>query len=353
MDNLTIQILIITLTMLIALGIGLYLRFRLVRYLKKTVLDNWLIQIFGILIIVPPVIVGIIVLPLISGWTTPKMYDFWTKLASVLNISDPRNLIWNLVWSALIILLAIGVGRTLFKLLTGGVAKNHLGINIRLLLGRISYVLTMLIAFLWILFIWNLSFTVPATVISIITVGLAFVIQDLLKNLAAGLYILVEGPFHIGDLIFTENYTGKVVDVQLRATKLRIGTGEEVIIPNSMLFSGIVINKTTYDEKRAIIVITMHQEDYDKDQTHECILNTIKEVKYVMVKPEPELSVTGFAGSFGTSTGTVSGYTGKIITLTLKFWIPEGEDSIVTDAMLALRAALPNADLSITEPVGP
>ncbi len=262
------------------------------------------------------------------------------------------NFIWNIALSVLILLLAIGVGRTLLKIVTVGTAKEHIGINISILLGRILYTVVLFIAVLLILAIWNIQFGIPAAVISVITVGFTFVLQDLLKNVVAGIYILIEGPFHIGDVISTDVYTGKVEDVQLRATKLRIASGEQVIVPNSMLFTGIVVNKTIYDEKRSTIVITLPLDKYDKDQTVGCILKTIKGVTGVMLKPEPTVNLSSVAGAFGSSTGTVSGYTGEIITLTLRFWIPEGGDTPITEAMLALREALPYADLSIREPTG-
>ena len=353
MSNQVTQIIIIIVILLIALGVGLFLRYLLVSRLKKTVLDNWLIQIFGFLIIIPPFIAGIIVATLFIGIPATDLLLYLQLVSPVkFNIPNLSNLIWQFALSALIILLAIGVGRTLLKIVTVGTAKEHIGINISILLGRILYTVVLFIAVLLILTIWNIQFGIPAAVISVITVGFTFVLQDLLKNIVAGIYLLVEGPFHIGDMISTDVYTGKVEDVQLRATKLRIASGEQVIVPNSMLFSGIVVNKTIYDERRTTITITIPLDTYDKDQTSECILNTIKGITDVMIKPEPTLSLSSVAGAFGNSTGTVSGYTGEIITLTLRFWIPEGQDSIVSNAMLALRNALPNADLTIREPVG-
>jgi small-conductance mechanosensitive channel len=350
MTTLTIQIIIIVVSLLVALGVGLLLRYLLVRRLKKTVLDNWLIQIFGFLIIIPPVIAGIIVAAFFIGIPyTQLLYYLQLVLPFPPNFGQ---LIWNLALSVLIFLLAIGVGRTLMKFINGRAAKEHIGINVSVLLGRSAYILILFVAFLFILAIWNIQFGIPAAVISVITVGLTFVFQDLLKNIVAGVYILIEGPFHIGDVISTDVYTGKVEDVQIRATKLRIVSGEQVIVPNSMLFTGIVVNKTIYDQKRSTIVITLPLDKYDKDQTVGCVLKTIKGVTGVMIKPEPTLSLSGVAGAFGSSTGTVSGYTGEIITLTLRFWIPEGEDAPITEAMLALREALPYADLSIREPAG-
>src|SRR5258708_327102 len=347
------QIISSVLTILITLGIGLYLRRILVRRLHKTVLDNWLIQLLGALVIIPPLIIGFVIGFVIVGPTITGLgAKFWPWILGLFRVPDLQALIRNLVISVLLILLAIGVGRTLMRLVTRGIAKSRLEINTRILLGRISYAVTAIVAFFWILAIWNIALTVPATVISIITVGIALVIQDILRNLAAGLYILLEGPFQIGDTITTDKYTGNVEAVELRATKLRIISGEQVIVPNSMLFSGIVINKTIYDERRVTIVITMPQEEYDKERLTECILNAIKEVKGVMIKPEPTLALSNVAGSFGGSTGTLSGYSGEIITLLLRFLSPEGDHAVISDAIHDLRTTLPTTDLAIRAPEG-
>jgi small conductance mechanosensitive channel len=347
----TIQIIISVLTILIALGLGLYFRLLLVRRLKKTVLDNWLIQLFGALVVILPLILGIVLAFYISGLATQKnpFWDGWLQVPAVKNLQGP---IEKLIGSVLIVLLAVGVGRTLTKLVTRGIAKSRVEINIRTLLGRILSVVTAIVAFFWILAVWNTELTVPATLIGVVTVGITFVIQDILKNLAAGIYILIEGPFQIGDTISTDKYTGKVENVLLRATKLRVLSGEQVIVPNALLFNGIVINNTTYEETLATIVITMPQEEYDKDKMSESILKTIKEVNGVMMKPEPVLSLSAVAGSFGGTTGTLSGYSGEIITLTLSFWYPAGQDTIVSEVMHALHGVLPMADLAIRGPAG-
>src|SRR6266568_4462514 len=208
--DITTQIIIVVATLLIALSMGLFLRYLLVRRLKKTVLDNWLIQILGFLIIIPPVIVGTIVASFFFGIQLPEMLAILQYVVKdILNVPNLGQLIWQLTLSALIILLAIGVGRTLLKIVTVRTAKEHIGINISILLGRILYTTVLCIAVLLILTIWNIQFGIPAAVISFITVGFTFVLQDLLKNIVAGIYILVEGPFHIGDVISTDVYSGR------------------------------------------------------------------------------------------------------------------------------------------------
>src|SRR5260370_8047410 len=96
----------------------------------------------------------------------------------------------------------------------------------------------------------------------------------------------------------------------------------------------------------------MPQEEYDKDKMSESILKTIKEVNGVMMKPEPVLNLSAVAGSFGGTTGTLSGYSGEIITLTLSFCYPAGQDTIVSEGTHALRGILPMTALTLLSPPG-
>nr|MDQ2961446.1 mechanosensitive ion channel family protein [Candidatus Dormibacteraeota bacterium] len=56
-----------------------------------------------------------------------------------------------------------------------------------------------------------------------LAIGLAF--QDLLRNILAGIWLLVERPFHINDLVTVGDVTGVVQTITLRTTALRTGDG--------------------------------------------------------------------------------------------------------------------------------
>ncbi len=64
--------------------------------------------------------------------------------------------------------------------------------------------------------------------------------QSLIRDLLAGLIIVLEGPFGIGDLIRTAGVSGKVERITMRATYVRDVDGTLHVIPNSML--GVVSN---------------------------------------------------------------------------------------------------------------
>jgi small-conductance mechanosensitive channel len=337
------------LTILIALGIGLLLRRAVVRSLKNSVLDKWLVQTLGILVILPLLILAALASPIIITWDVNILT---VVLLKIFPGADVKNIVLNMLWTLLIVVLAFGIARTLMRITIRGLGESRIDINMRTLLGRVFYFTILIFAFFWILSLWQPSLAVPVTVIGIVTVSLSIAIQDIVKDLVAGFYILIEHPFRIGDQISTANYTGRVEDVQLRATRLRIVSGEEVTIPNSMVFGGIVINNTFYDERRATIAVSLDQEDFVQGETPELILKTIKEISSVMVKPEPRVTVSSITGTVNGYTGAQSGYTGKAITLTLRFWIASGQISTVSEVMCGLRDALPKADLVVREFAG-
>src|SRR6202022_1498664 len=74
--------------------------------------------------------------------------------------------------------------------------------------------------------------------------SLAF--QDILKNFIAGLFMLLERPFRLGDEITVDNHTGIVENIEMRATTLRTSEGEQVVTPNALVYTGTIINRTRY-----------------------------------------------------------------------------------------------------------
>ncbi len=352
MLNIVARIGLTVLTIVVALGIGLLLRRAVVHRLKDSELDDWLIQTLGALVILPLLLVAALASPIIITWDINQLTNVLQKVFPGATSQDIKNFALNLFWTLLIVLLALGLARTFMRIIVRRLAESRLDINMRILLGRISAILVLILAFFWILSLWEPALTVPVTVVGIITVAISIAIQDIVKDLVAGFYILIEHPFRIGDQISTANYTGRVEDVQLRATKLRIVSGEEVTIPNSLVFGGVVINNTFYDERRATISVTLAQEEFVQDETPALILKTLKEIADVMAKPEPRVTVSSMTGMVSGYTGSASGYTGKVVSLTVRFWIASGQLTTVTEVICRLRDSLPNADLVVRESAG-
>jgi small conductance mechanosensitive channel len=334
-----INILVTILVMLATLGIGLWLRRLLVKRLEKTVLDNWVVQTLGVITVFLPLFIGAIIS--LAVWSTDRLLYYATLL-----VGSGREITtfgWRLLSTVLLVALSIGIARTIQKLTVHNLSEKRVDINIRTLFGRIFYILTMTIAGFWILSVWQVPLSMPVTVISVLTVAVSFAVQDILKDLVAGFYILLERPFYIGDQISitvapTVIYIGKVEDVQLRATKIRLLTGEEASIPNAIVFGNAVINNTYYGERRSTVIATIPQEEYVKGETINQFIGGLKEHDMVMAKPEPSVQFTG--------------YTEGKIRLTIRFWIASGQTIDISDIMYTLHTLSPQADLLVQEPSG-
>ncbi len=340
LNELNIRITLSVVVVLVGLTIGLFLRHRLVLRLRKTVLDNWLIQIFGVLVVL---ILLVISIAGSSGIVTNGLGQlttlwYWVFLATGTRPQDLIVLSKNVIFSALIIIFAVGVARTLSRLTLRGLGDNGRALNLRLVINRISYILVALFATFWILALWQVAIELPVAVVGTLTIAITFSIQDILKDLVAGVYILLERPFFIGDQISTDLYTGTVEAVELRATRVRLVSGEEVTIPNSLLFGGVVINNSRYSDRRATIVVTLPLDDFSRAETYTQILSCIGKLEKVLPKPEPLV--------------TVSGIIDANIELTVRFWIVTGQLATVTDVVYALRTLLPRANLAVKETAG-
>lgn len=75
-----------------------------------------------------------------------------------------------------------------------------------------------------------------------LTVSLAA--KDSAENFFAGLVIILEKPFSLGDWIITSVAEGAVEDISFRSTKVRTLDGSLVILPNSLLCAEAITNGT-------------------------------------------------------------------------------------------------------------
>jgi small conductance mechanosensitive channel len=72
------------------------------------------------------------------------------------------------------------------------------------------------------------------------SVAIGFAFQNILQNFLAGILLLVNEPFRLGDLISVTGIEGNVDDIQARATVVTTKDGRRVVIPNAVLFTNPV-----------------------------------------------------------------------------------------------------------------
>ena len=118
--------------------------------------------------------------------------------------------------------------------------------QVALLVNRIVFLAALVIG---VIAAFSELFGSPALVFGgfgFLALALSLAFQDILKNFIAGLFMLLERPFRLGDEITVDNHTGIVENIEMRATTLRTNEGEQVLIPNALVYTGTIVNRTRY-----------------------------------------------------------------------------------------------------------
>ncbi len=140
--------------------------------------------------------------------------------------------------------------------------------------------------------------------LGIIGFTIGFAIQDVTKNLVAGMLLLWQQPFDIGDSIEVSGYAGTVTNISMRATEIRTADGIDVIIPNGDVYvSPIKIFSDIQRRRVAVSVGVACDSDLDLvTRTLEEALSTIPGV--IIDDPAPKVVF----GAFGESTIDLTAY---------------------------------------------
>lgn len=103
-----------------------------------------------------------------------------------------------------------------------------------------------------------------------VVVGLAF--QDLIKAFIAGVTIVVEGQFRVGDVIEINGFKGEVIYLGLKSTKVKAVTGEIMIISNHLITD--VVNFSLSDSLAIVDVDVAYESNIEKVEK---VLNSLCE----------------------------------------------------------------------------
>jgi small-conductance mechanosensitive channel len=138
--------------------------------------------------------------------------------------------------------------------------------------------------------------TAAATLSGALALALGFAAQDLIGNFVAGVFIIKDEPFGVGDWIEWNDNAGRVEEIDLRVSKIRTFDNEQITVPNGELANNAVTNPVAYDKLRQKFVFGIGYED-DIDLAREAIVEEITAIDGVLGDPVPDTRVTELGDS--------------------------------------------------------
>ena len=150
-----------------------------------------------------------------------------------------------------------------------------------------------------ILLIWDINVTGLVASAGIVGLALSFAAQDTLANLFAGVAILSDKPYEVGDFIILDTgERGEVTKIGLRSTRLLTRDDVEVSIPNGVMGATKIVNEAGGPPRRYRIrtgVGVAYGSDIDEVVA---VLTTVAEGHpKTLDHPEPRVRFRNFGGS--------------------------------------------------------
>ena len=131
-------------------------------------------------------------------------------------------------------------------------------------------------------------FEVTAFVASLGILGftIGFALQDILKNFASGVIILLQQPFHVGETIGVKGFDGTVLAIDLRATEMRAADGRVVILPNADVLANPIINYSRANHRRVELSLNLSHTT-EPGTVRQIVLDAVQNVPGYIDEPEP------------------------------------------------------------------
>ena len=191
----------------------------------------------------------------------------------------------------------------------GTVVLDQLGVNIAVLIGGIG--------------------------IAGIVAG--FAARDSLENFIAGVTVLVDKPFGVGDYIKVDDQYGQVDEITLRSTRLRTVRNRIMVLPNTEMIKEKVMNHTKRNVLRLDIPFGIAYKERP-DEAREVLLPIVEDDDRILSDPSPTAVVTEMDDSS--------------VNMLLRFYLrdPSQEVSMRWEYTEKVRETLRDADIEIPFP---
>ncbi|WP_051209970.1 mechanosensitive ion channel family protein [Gelidibacter mesophilus] len=204
----------------------------------------------------------------------------------------------NFVLAIVVLIAFVFIGRLIRNLITKLLDRTLKNRSLTSIVSKVVYVLIIAIGAFVALSLLNLDKAVSSLLAGAGIIGLAlgFAFQDIATNFIAGFFMAVKRPFKIGQVIHCEGHSGVIKHIGIRTTEITSFQGQEVIIPNKMLFQNPLINDSENIYKRIDLNVGVSYGE-DLERVRDIAIASVKNTPNINTDKSIDLVYLAFGGS--------------------------------------------------------
>jgi len=188
--------------------------------------------------------------------------------------------------------------RILQKLLTDQVlARRKVETGTRHAMARLVHYVIVFLGFMLALSVLGLDLTKITIMLSALGVGIGFGLQGVVNNFVSGIILLFERPVRVGDMVEVGGRWAMIKRIGLRSTTVTTFDEADLIMPNSNLINGEVINWTLSNRRARLQIPVGVAYGSDVPLVIETLTACGKENPWVAKTPEPQVLFLSFGES--------------------------------------------------------
>ena len=142
----------------------------------------------------------------------------------------------------------------------------------------------------------NIDVSSLIALVGVFGLAVSLAVQDVLGNVAGGMVLLFSKPFTLGDYVSTADGEGEVAEITLTHTKLDTPAGQRVMLPNSKLMAGQIVNYTVRGVRRADHAVSASYDDAPEAVRRAC-LRALERTPGILPDPAPQVVLTAYGES--------------------------------------------------------
>ena len=219
------------------------------------------------------------------------MSDWWSTVTSVMSSDRAFMLLRALITVSVGFIVARAASMALLRMLGKLLDAQH-----RMVLSRTVYYLLLGLFLVSALHELGFSLSILLGAAGILSVAVGFASQTSASNVISGLFLIVERPFSVGDVIKLGETTGEVLSIDLLSVKLRTFDNLYVRIPNETLIKSEVTTLTRFPIRRIDLQLSVaYKEDIGK--VRELLFKLADGNPLALKEPKPLFIFQGFGES--------------------------------------------------------